>query len=238
MIYARLAKVLPGWLRRYVLHFDCAIDDAVREFAGRLPAGARVLDAGAGESRHRGAFPGQRYLALDLAVGDARWDYGALDVLGDLSRLPLRDGCFDAALNIVTLEHVREPQRVLSEIARVLRPQGRLLIVVPHEWEEHQTPHDFFRYTRYGLAHLLETAGFRVVRLEPVGGFFRLLSRRLFNGLQFFPGPFLLVAALVLVPAGLLAPLFDPLDRQRNFTLGFICEAVREENRERIEPSA
>lgn len=225
MIYSRAHSLLPVWLRRYLLHFDYAIEDAVREFALSLPAGAAVLDAGAGESRHRAHFGRQRYVALDLAVGDSQWDYAALDVLGDLARLPLRDATFDAALNIVTLEHVKEPAAVLRELARVLKPGARLLIVVPHEWEVHQAPHDFFRYTSHGLRYLLESAGFAVERLDPVGGYFRLMSRRVLNGLQFFPGPFFALAALVAVPVGLLLPLLDGLDRQRNFTLGYRCVA-------------
>ena len=225
MIYAEIQRLLPGWLRRYVLHFDFAIEDAVRQFAASLPAGAIVLDAGAGESRHRAQFTRQRYVALDLAIGDAGWDYGALDVLGDLSRLPLRDAAFDATLNIVTLEHVKDPAAVLRELARVMKPGARLLMVVPHEWEVHQAPHDFFRYTCHGLRYLVESAGLQVERLDPVGGYFRLMSRRVFNGLQFFPGPLFLLAALVALPVGLLLPLLDGLDRQRNFTLGYVCVA-------------
>ena len=227
MTYAGIQRWLPLWLRRYVLHFDYAIEDAVARFAQSLPAGAAVLDAGAGESRHRQHFARHQYVALDLAVGDQQWDYGALDVLGDLSRLPLRDSSFDAALNIVTLEHVREPALVVKELARVLKPGGRLLMVVPHEWEVHQAPHDYFRYTQHGLRYLLESAGLAVETLDPVGGYFRLMSRRVLNGLQFFPGPFLLLAALIAVPVGLLLPLLDGLDRQRNFTLGYRCLASK-----------
>jgi SAM-dependent methyltransferase len=183
------------------------------------------LDAGAGEGSYRDHFRGQRYCGLDLGVGDGAWDYSRLDVLGDLSLLPFRDGAFEATLNVVTLEHVREPARVVEELARVLASGGRLLIVAPHEWEEHQQPHDYFRYTRYGLRYLLERAGFRDIRVEPVGGFFRLLSRRLLNALQFFPGPLALVAAVFFAPPALLLPLLDPLDKQRNFTLGYICTA-------------
>jgi hypothetical protein len=58
-----------------------------------------------------------------------------------------------------------------------------------------------------------------------VGGLFRLLSRRMFNAIQFFPGPLAILAAIFLAPVALLLPLFDGLDRDRNFTLGYICFA-------------
>ncbi len=225
--YDRLRDMMPRPLRRYVQHFEAAIEDAVAEFAGSIHAGARVLDAGAGEGNYKAHFAKHRYCGLDLAVGDVAWDYSRLDVIGDLARLPFFDGTFDACLNVVTLEHVREPSRVLCELARTLRPGGRLLLVAPHEWEEHQQPHDYFRYTRYGLEYLLKGAGFEEISIVPAGGFFRLLSRRMFNALQFFPGPLILIGAVFFVPAALLLPLFEPLDRRRNFTLGFVCTARR-----------
>lgn len=225
VIYARARSWMPDSLRRYVLHFEALIEDSVREFAASLPRGSRVLDAGAGEGNHKPFFNEHRYTGVDLGVGDAAWDYSRLDVVGDLGALPFRNGAFDAALNIVTLEHVKEPLCVLSEIARTLAPGARLLLIAPHEWEEHQQPHDYFRYTRYGLAHLLRRAGFDEIEIRPAGGFFRLLSRRLLNALQFFPGPLMPIAAVFFVPPALLLPLFEPLDRRQNFTLGYICTA-------------
>ncbi|MFN0107049.1 MAG: class I SAM-dependent methyltransferase [Bryobacteraceae bacterium] len=219
----RAFALLPGPLRRYVLDFERRITDAVAVFAAALPAGARVLDAGAGEGAYKGHFPRQRYVGLDLGIGDKKWDYTRLDVLGDLSSLPFADHVFDAALNIVTLEHVKAPQEVLTELARVLKPGGRLLLAVPHEWEVHQHPHDFFRYTKYGVEELAHRAGFRVISMEPGGGYFRLLSRRLLNGAQFFPLPLnFLWLALVAVPA-LLLPLFDGFDTKKDFTLGYLA---------------
>ena len=224
-MYARLRGLLPGPLASYILHFEAEIERAVAGFAASLPKGARVLDAGAGEGNYKRYFAAQRYCGLDLGVGDAQWDYTRLDVLGDLIALPFADDSFDATLNVVTLEHVTDPPRVLYELSRVLVPGGRLLIVAPHEWEEHQQPHDYFRFTRYGLRMMLERAGFHDIRVEPVGGFFRLLSRRLLNALQFFPGPTALVAAIFFAPPALLLPLLDGLDSKRNFTLGFVCTA-------------
>lgn len=225
--YQSVSRKLPRFLRRHILHFEASIEDAIEEFAAELPAGVRVLDAGAGELQYAPAFKRQRYTAVDLGVGDASWDYGKLDAIADLAALPFPDSCFDACINIVTLEHVNDPRRVLSEIERTMVKSGRVLVIVPHEWEVHQSPHDYFRYTKHGMAHLFECAGFAAHSIEPVGGYFRLLARRLWNGLQFFPGPLFLIAAIFLVPPALVLPWFDALDRERNFTLGYICVATK-----------
>lgn len=227
MRYETARRVLPAALRRYIYSFEAMIEDAVTGLAGQLPAGARVLDAGAGEGQYSAYFRKQRYTGVDLGVGDSAWNYGALDAIADLKDLPFRDGTFDASLNIVTMEHLREPKLALREIARVLKPGGVLLVVAPHEWEVHQSPHDYFRYTRHGLAFLFAEAGLRVQTLEPAGGYFRLLARRLLNGLQFFPGPLKLIPALFFLPVALVLPLFEGLDREKNFTLGYRCVAVK-----------
>ena len=225
MIYDRLRDHLPSFLRRYVMHFETAIEDAVAEFASSLAQGARLLDAGAGEGNYKHYFAAQRYLGLDLGIGDQQWNYSQLDVIGDLSALPFCDLTFDACLNAVTLEHVKDPARVIREIARTLAPGGKFLLIAPFEWEEHQQPHDYFRFTRFSLAYLLEQAGFDDVSIRPVGGFFRMLSRRMFAALKFFPGPSIIIGAIFFVPPALLLPLLEPLDRRQNFTLGYICSA-------------
>lgn len=226
-MYRSAVDLLPGWLRPWFLHFEAEIERATRRFAGSLAAGARVLDAGAGELQYAHLFARQRYAAIDLGVGDPQWDYGRLDCVADLAALPLRTGSFDACVNIVTLEHVREPARVVAELARVLAPRGRLFLVAPLEWEVHQAPHDYYRYTEHGLRHLLTAAGLEVVSIQAVGGYFRLMARRLLNGLQFFPGPLFILAALIAAPVAVILPVLDGLDKRRDFTLGYICEARR-----------
>ncbi len=220
----------PRWLQgtpveRYVLHFERLIEDAVAGFSSQLPAGARVLDAGAGEGQYAHHFARHRYTGVDLGVGDSTWNYAALHAVADLRALPFSAASFDACVNIVTLEHIAEPLDALREMHRVLAPGGCLLLVVPHEWEVHQSPHDYFRYTRHGVEHLLKAAGFTGYNIAPAGGYFRLLSRRLLNGLRYFPGLAFPLAAVFLVPPALVLPLFDSLDRDRDFTLGYLCTA-------------
>ena len=229
MSYTGIAYRLPRGLRRHILYFEAEIQEAVAAFAQSLPEGARVLDAGAGEGQYKHEFARQRYCGVDLGVGDAAWDYTGLDTVADLTALPFRTGAFEAVVHIVTIEHLREPGCALREMARTLAPGGSLLLAAPHEWEVHQAPHDYFRFTRHGLEYLLEKAGLEVCEMRPAGGYFRLLARRLLNGLQFFSGGarwlLFVPAALVLAPPALILPFLDGLDRDRNFTLGYICIA-------------
>ena len=229
--HRRLAAHLPGWLCRRLLRFEAAIEDEVSGFAQSLPPRARVLDAGAGEAQYAHHFSHCRYVAVDLGVGDVEWDYSGLDARADLARLPFPDGAFGAALNIVVLEHIREPGRVLAEIARVLERGAPLLLAAPQEWGVHQAPHDYFRYTRHGLEWLLGQAGFEPIRIEPVGGFFILLGRRLLDATLYFQGgwrwllfPFV---AVVFGLLGLALPSLDFLDREKLTTVGYICLAKR-----------
>jgi SAM-dependent methyltransferase len=227
--HRRLSNALPRWVHRLFLRFEAAVERQVRALAAAQPTGARVLDAGAGECRFARWFEHCRYVGVDLAVGDRLWNYGRLDARADLARLPFRDGCFQAALNIVVLEHTRDPLAVLSELHRVLAPGGELLLVAPQEWAMHQVPHDYFRFTRHGLELLLGRAGFTTPRLAPVVGFFTLFGRRCLEAALFLQGgwrwllfPFV---AVVLLPAGLLLPFADGLDSTRATTLGYVCHA-------------
>lgn len=225
MRYAAARNRLPGWLLRHVYHFECEIERAVTAFAAALPPGARVLDAGAGEGQYAAHFAGHRYTGVDLGVGDAAWNYRGLHAIANLNHLPFGDGVFDAVLNIVTLEHLREPHAAMREMGRVIKPGGRLLLVAPHQWEVHQAPHDYFRYTLHGLEWLVEQAGLRTERMEAAGGLFRMLARRLLAALQFFPSFTRLLAAPFFIGPAMVLPWLDPLDRQRAFTLGYVCIA-------------
>jgi SAM-dependent methyltransferase len=236
MLNARVRRLaerwLPGGLLRALDPFEALVSDQVTAFAAALPDHSQVLDAGAGQCRYASVFLRHRYVALDITVGDSSWDYSQLDIRGDLENLPIASSTIDAAISIVVLEHVREPQEAMREIARVLRPGGRFLIVVPNQWEVHQAPHDYFRFTRYGLEHLLVKSGLRIQKLEPIGGFFWLMSRRSINLLTFFQGGLKWIVFILLAPfLGFLFPILlyfaDRLDRRNEFTLGYICEATR-----------
>ena len=227
----RLAESLPRPLYRRLLRAEAAIEDALDSFSRALPPGSSVLDAGAGEGGHADYFSHTSYVAVDLGLGDGSWDYSKLSAVADIADLPFAEATFDAVLQVVVLEHVPRPEKAVREMARVLRCGGRALIVVPLSWEVHQAPHDYFRYTSHGLRWLIERAGLTAVSLEPIGGFFTLLARRMLNSIQFFQQGLLWflfpIVALVAGSAGLLLPSLDGLDRRKDFTLGYVCIAEK-----------
>ena len=229
---AAARRVIPAALFRRLDPFEATIDSFVGEIASTTPSSASVLDAGAGECRFKPTFAHARYVGLDFGQGDSSWDYSRLDALGRLEELPFPDHSFDRVISIVVLEHTAEPCRVLSEFRRVLSESGTVHLVVPHMWEEHQRPHDYFRFTSNGIRHLMAGAGFRVDRIEPIGGFFWMLSRRLIAVLGFAQTGWRWIFFPVLAPVfGFLLPLccyyLDSLDEDKAFTLGFICEGSR-----------
>lgn len=223
-------KILPEFLRKRLDPFHWVIEEKLQEFAAALPPGGRVLDAGAGECPFRPLFSKQEYVAVDSAVGDPSWDYSHLTIVADLTALPFPDASFSAIICVVVLEHVSDPATAFREFRRVLAPQGRCFVAVPQIWELHQAPHDFFRYTRHGLEHLMTSAGLRVVSLEPTGGYFQLLGKLSIDFLSFFEGGLGFLLFILLAPLfGFLIPLIcyylDKLDRKKDFALGFVAVA-------------
>ncbi len=150
----------------------------VVEQARLMPVGARVLDVGAGDAPYRELFDEQEYVTLDHSDTPHS---GAVDIYGSADAIPVDDQTFDAILCTQVLEHVAQPLDATREFARVLRPSGVAIVTVPFLWEEHETPHDYYRYTRYGIEHVMRSAGFSDVEVRPRTDCFTSLAQLMRN---------------------------------------------------------
>jgi SAM-dependent methyltransferase len=233
-----LPSFVPQWIQRRVGVDDYVLFAFVEESCATIPAGSLVLDAGAGEGQYRKYLLHTRYIGIDLAVGDVQWNYSGLDAVSDLSRLPFEANTFDATLCTQVLEHVREPLQVLHEISRILKPGGRLYLSTPQSSHQHQKPHDYYRYTSFGLRYLLGQAGLMVESINPMGGYFWYLSFQLRNiDYWLFPkgkrGRRWLwpLRAVLVVVFQMILPLIlfylDPLDQIKDETFGYVCVACK-----------
>jgi ubiquinone/menaquinone biosynthesis C-methylase UbiE len=95
-----------------------------------------------------------------------------VDVVGSVEEMPFSDNEFDSILSTQVLEHVEYPEKAASEMCRVLKEGGHVLATVPQWNELHEEPHDFWRYTCFGMKSLFERNGFKVIAFEQTGGFF------------------------------------------------------------------
>ena len=141
-------------------------------------AHGRILDIGCGEQPFRPLFegPGSRIWGIDHFRTLHRNE--RIDLFGTALALPFGGETFDAAICFQVLEHVPEPFELLREARRVIKPGGHLILTAPHIWNVHEAPHDYFRYTPYGLRHLFEKAGFEVVEIRPMAGYFVTAAAR------------------------------------------------------------
>jgi len=133
-----------------------------------------ILDVGAADqwiARHLSRDV--TYVGLDHPVTGGAL-YGARpQVFGDASRLPFRDRSFDGVVCLEVLEHVREPEQALHEMARVLRPGGRAFQSMPFLYPIHDAPHDYQRWTESAWRRSAAAVGLEIEAVRARGSALR-----------------------------------------------------------------
>lgn len=155
----------------------------VKRKLAEIEDGGLLLDAGCGEQQYRKfcghlAYRGQDFgkfevdEAQGLAASHTKWEYGALDYVGNIWDIDEKDATFDAILCTEVLEHVPEAGATILEFGRLLKPGGKLLLTVPSNSLRHQDPFFFTAgYSDHYLRYWLEKAGFTDISIEPQGDY-------------------------------------------------------------------
>lgn len=132
-----------------------------------------VLDLGAGNSPYRELIlnTADNYISIDWE--SSLHKKNPPDFIADLNidRLPFEEQSMDHVVSIEVLEHLHNPQNALNEAHRILKNEGSFVLTVPFMWWVHEEPYDYFRYTKWGLIHLLKQAGFSQVEVKAKTGF-------------------------------------------------------------------
>ncbi len=164
---------------------------AIRRVAEARPTGSAVLDVGGGTGRWRDLIGNvDDYTVVDLGPPpSAALDEGTTYVVADAMSLPFADATFGLVLMIEMLQYVAAPATAIAEAARVLAPGGALVLTTRQAWRAHGPPEDRFRFTRYALEHMLETAGLQPGQLTPLGGPATLVTATLENNIPVLTKP-------------------------------------------------
>jgi SAM-dependent methyltransferase len=187
-----------------------------------------VLDAGAGDQPYRDLFAHCDYESADFELIEK--PYARSTYVCSLDAIPVDDDRFDAVICNQVMEHLPRPVAALRELNRVLKPGGTMICTAPLFYEEHERPYDFYRYTQFGWRFMMEEAGFEILEIDWMEGYFGTVAYQLETAAKYLPTrshrvvPGVLgwsavpIVALSKTLFGLLARFYYAIDEQRKYT--------------------
>ncbi len=136
--------------------------------------------------------------------------------LCDLKNVPRAAMSYDSILCNAVLEHTEDPEAVMGELHRLLRPGGTMVLTVPFLQPFHSSPHDYTRYTRLGLTSLAERHKFQVVEINSCHSFFQMVGWVFWESLRERRRYLLLLLMWIPLRLGSWLSRFERSDQRRN----------------------
>jgi SAM-dependent methyltransferase len=181
----RLKSVATNWVDLETALLREALHDVAPRARGRL------LDVGCGEKPYEEILRPyvESYVGVEhrgtFAETAAYTGTKKPDAYYDGTRLPFDDESFETVVSFQVLEHTPDPEGLLHEMTRVLVKGGLAIVTAPFSFRLHEEPHDYFRFTPYGLRVLSERVGLEVEEIRARGSLWSLLGHKLNTFLAF-----------------------------------------------------
>lgn len=148
----------------------------------KIPAGSKILDAGAGELDKKKYCGHLDYISQDFAqydgVGDGAglqtgsWDQSKIDLVCDIVDIPVENNYFDSIICVEVLEHLPDPVIAISELVRILKPGGTLIITAPFSSLTHFAPYHFCSgFNQYWYEEHFKRLGVTSINIYPNGNY-------------------------------------------------------------------
>lgn len=187
---------------------DSRREEWVRRSLADISNGFTILDAGAGQQRYRPYCSHLNYVSQDFCqymgndnnagLHSAEWNTKNIDLVSDITNIPIQDSSFEAILCTEVLEHVPDPIDAIREFYRLLKPNGILIVTVPFCSLTHMAPYHFFSgFNKYFFEHHLPKIGFDVLEISPNGDFNEFLAQEIRRIPSLYPKPSLMMSVSV-----------------------------------------
>lgn len=142
-----------------------------------------ILDVGCGDRSYEKYIGNNKYIGIDVEISGRDHDHKSPDLFFDGEHIPFNSEEIDIILFLEVYEHVKHPEKLMSEIHRVLKTSGIVVFSCPFLWPLHEVPYDFRRLSMYGAEDLFKNLGFRVQSSKRLHEGWSGLSK-LFNSLS------------------------------------------------------
>jgi SAM-dependent methyltransferase len=196
-----------------------ALEETVWTYAAARYGRGTLLDVGCGEKPLEPIFASHVVEHVGVDHHATLHGLSRVDIVASAYNIPLPATSVDTIVLSAVLEHLERPQDALDECYRLLRPGGNVLVTTPLFWHLHEAPRDFFRYTPYGLRHLLETAGFDVIEIRPYAGVWTTIATEMSYALRKYRrGPMRILVGFLTAIIQRLGSAWDQVDYQPAFS--------------------
>lgn len=164
--------------------------DWIKNKIESLPTGLKILDAGAGQQQFKTFCSHLIYVSQDVAeydgVGDGTgaqkgsYDYTGIDIVSDITKIPIPNESFDVLMCTEVFEHLPEPIKAINEFRRILKIGGKLILTAPFCSLTHFAPYHYYSgFNRYFYEkHLLEN-GFHILEISNNGDYYEFVAAEL-----------------------------------------------------------
>lgn len=187
------------------------------KFLSQYATDKKVLDIGSGGSFYNRYFPNRLCVDIDKTRKP--------DLVADAHKLPFNDNEFNIILCTEVLEHLKNPQKAINEMRRILKKGGKLILTTRFVYPLHDSPYDYFRYTKYGLKELFKNWNIEYLESESesLEGIAILLQRLIFQ-VDYKFNKFIKIILLIFVK------IFLFLNKFIKYEFGNIGKSINEKN--------
>ena len=187
-----------------------------------------VLDIGCGNKPYEHIFQSNISEYIGLEHPNTLHKNNKIDIFGDACCLPIKNSTIDCVVSFQVMEHVAEPNQMLAEIYRVLKNDGVVAVTTPFMWGIHEAPHDYYRYTKYGLEYLFKKHGFEIIELKANTGYWSTAGLRFNYYLARFGKSFLYyILSPIFFCVQVISLIFDKIDREETDTASYTLIAKK-----------
>ena len=197
----------------------------------KIEPGKKILDVGAGELKFKPSCSHLKYTSQDFcqydgggdgtALQTGKWDTSKIDIVSDITLIPMPDESYDVILCSEVLEHVPHPDIAIKEMARLLKPGGKLIVTAPFISFTHFSPFHFSTgFNVYWYDYFFKLNNLAINEIKKNGNFFSLLAQenfRVYSLSKKYSSPILgLIYLLLFLPLYLLLLLISFFDSNRS----------------------